>query len=54
MATDLCEGALQLNFAKKPLKMNKVLTLVKVSELILKLSNFKDRFPVLCTYFSQK
>ena len=37
MATYLCEGAFQQNFAKKRLKMNKVLTPVRVSELTLKL-----------------
>ena len=38
MATDLCDGAFQPNFAKKMTrKMTKVLTLVKVSELTLKL-----------------
>ena len=37
MATDFCEGTFQPNFAKKRLKMTKVLTPVKVSELMLKL-----------------
>ena len=44
MASDLYQGAFQPNCAKKQLKMIKVLTSVKVSELKLKLSNFKDRF----------
>ena len=36
MATDFSEGAFQANFAKKRLKMAKVLTPVRVSELTLK------------------
>ena len=44
MVTDLCEGAFQPNFAKKRLKITKVLTPVKVSELMLK----------LCTTLSKK
>ena len=37
MATDLCAGAFEPNFADKRLKMTKVLTSVKVSELTLTL-----------------
>ena len=37
MANDVCESACPPNFAKKRLKMTKVLTPVKVSELMLKL-----------------
>ena len=37
MATDFCEGAFQPNFAKTRLKMTKVLTPVKVSEVKLQL-----------------
>ena len=36
MATDLCEGAIQLNCAKTRLKMTKILTSVRDSELMVK------------------
>ena len=36
MATDLCDGAFHPNCVKKRLKMTKVLTSVKVSELTVK------------------
>ena len=37
MATHFCEGAFQPDFAKKRLKITKVPTPVKVSELMLQL-----------------